>query len=165
MCHNLLQDKGDKPARVYADKIDTSHFRYAMRYTAANATRVLLNYGAMLTTVAWFFGRHLDLITAMLFSSLYLFAFVPLPALHLWQRLLYIVLAAVVLMIVPLGYFVVVDGMHSANLLRETIEIVVIFGLLGPQTFVFLLTYIVLDLPVRKFSKAQTAVPVRESTI
>ncbi len=68
-------------------------------------------------------------------------------------------------MIVPLGYFVVVDGMHSANLLRETIEIVVIFGLLGPQTFVFLLTYIVLDLPVRKFSKAQTAVPARDSTI
>ncbi len=136
-----------------------------MRYMVLNTIRVLLSYIAMLTTVAWFFGRYVDFTIALLFSSLYPFAFVPLPALHLWKRLLYIVLAAVVLMIVPLGYFVVVDGMDSANLLRETIAIVVIFGLLGPQTFVFLLTYIVLDLPVRKFSKAQIAVPARESTI
>ncbi|OCP23176.1 hypothetical protein BC361_23460 [Ensifer sp. LC54] len=135
-----------------------------MRYMVLNTIRVLLSYSAMLTTVAWFFGR-LDLTMALLFSSLYLFAFVPLPAVRLWKRLLYITLAAVVLMIVPFGYFVVVDGTDSVNLLLERIAIVVLFGLLGPQTFVFLLTYIALDLPVRKLAKAQIAAPAREGTI
>ncbi|HEV7321563.1 MAG TPA: hypothetical protein VGO04_23410 [Ensifer sp.] len=132
-----------------------------MRYMLVNTIRVLLSYGAMLATVTWFFGRHLDFTTALLFSSLYLFAFAPLPARRLWKRLLYIVLAAVVLMIVPLGYFVVIDGTHSVNLLLETIAIVVIFGLLGPQTIAFLLTYIALEIPVRRIAKAPGTAPLQ----
>ncbi|MEI2296769.1 hypothetical protein [Ensifer sp. MJa1] len=119
----------------------------------------------MLTTVAWFFGRYVDFTTALLFSSLYLFALVPLSARPLWKRLLCICLAAVVLMIVPFGYFFVANSIDSVNFLLETIAIVVIFGLFGPQTFVFLLTYIALDLPVRRIAKAQIALPARESTI
>ncbi|OCO98904.1 MULTISPECIES: hypothetical protein [unclassified Ensifer] len=136
-----------------------------MRYMVLNTIRVLSSYIAMLTAVAWFFGRYVDFTTALLFSSLYLFAFVPLPARRLWKRVLYICLAAVVLSIVPFTYFFVANRIDSVNFLLETIAIVVIFGLLGPQTFVFLLTYIALDLPIRRIAKLQIAESGREDTI
>lgn len=68
-------------------------------------------------------------------------------------------------MIVPFGYFFVAHSIDSVNFLLEIIAIVVIFGLLGPQSFVFLLTYIVLELPVRRFAKVQIAATARAGMI
>lgn len=130
-----------------------------MRYAVLNTVRVFLSYVVMLVFAAWSYDRHFTFSAAALFSLLYAFAFVPLPKAQLWKRLLYITLAAVPLMIVPLVHSAIFYRVGSLNVLWEGVQIVFLAGLLGPQYIVFLFTYIVLEfLIIRKFASAQTAI-------
>lgn len=130
-----------------------------MRYAVLNTVRVFLSYVVMLVFAAWSYDRHFTFSAAALFSLLYVFAFAPLPKAQLWKRLLYITLAAVPLMIVPLVHSAIFYRVGSLNVLWEGVQIVFLAGLLGPQYIVFLFTYIVLEfLIIRKFASTQTAI-------
>lgn len=124
-----------------------------MRYAVLNAVRVFISYAVMLVFAAWAYQRHFHFRAAAMISLLYVFAFVPLPKAHLWKRLLYITLAAVPLMIVPILHSVIFfGGARSLNFFWEEVEILFLVGLLGPHYIVFLLTYIALEfLIIRKF--------------
>ena len=127
-----------------------------MPYAVLNMVRVFLSYAVMLVFAGWAYQRHFTVGAAALFSLLYVFAFVPLPKVRLWKRLLYITLAVVLLMIVPLVHSAVFYRVGSFNVFWEGVEIMFLAGLLGPQYMVFLLTYVVLEfLIVKKFASTQ----------
>ncbi|MBP1882399.1 hypothetical protein [Sinorhizobium mexicanum] len=130
-----------------------------MRYVVLNTIRVFLSYVGMFVFAEWAYHRHFTFGVAALFSLLYVFAFVPLPKARLRKRLLYITLAAVPLMLVPLVHSMIFYRVGSLTVLWEGVEIVFLVGLLGPQYAVFLLTYVVLEfLIIRKFASTRTAI-------
>lgn len=136
-----------------------------MPYALLNAFRVIVSYAVMLAFAAWAYPRFFTFASATSVSLLYVFAFVPLSTVRLWKRLLYITLTALPLMIIPIGYSVLFGRVHSLNVFWETVEVTLLVGLLGPQYFVFLLIYIVLDFPLRRFVMAQIEALSRQGTI
>ncbi|MDW9415100.1 hypothetical protein GOB46_08700 [Sinorhizobium meliloti] len=130
-----------------------------MRYAVLNAVRVILGYAAMLVFSAWAYQRHFTFSLGALFSLLYVFAFVPLPRVCLWRRILYITAAAVPMMIVPIVHSLISYRIDSLGVLWEGVEIVFLVGLFGPQYAAFLLSYVVLEfLIIRRFVSKRTAI-------
>lgn len=123
-----------------------------MHYTFLNTVRVVLSFIVMLAFAAWAYQRFFTFASATSVSLLYIFAFVPFPAVRLWRRLLYITLAALPLMVVPIGYALFFGRVHSLAVFWETVEITFLVGLLGPQYLVFLLAYSSLEPAVRKLT-------------
>lgn len=134
-----------------------------MHYTFLNAVRVVLSYILMLVFAAWAYQRFFTFSAAASVSLLYIFAFIPLPAVRLWKRLVYITLAALPLMIFPIGYSVLYLRSDSLNAFWETVQITFLVGLLGPQYLVFLATYSSLEPAIRKLDAVRKPVSVSEA--
>ena len=134
-----------------------------MHYTFLNTVRVVLSYIVMLAFVAWAYQRFFTFSAAASVSLLYIFAFIPLPAVRLWKRLVYITLAALPLMIIPIGYSVLFLRSDNLNAFWETVQITFLAGLLGPQCLVFLIAYSSLEPVVGKLDAQRKLVPAREA--
>ena len=129
-----------------------------MHYTFLNAVRVVLSYILMLAFAAWAYQRFFTFSAATSVSLLYIFAFIPLPAVRLWKRLASITLAVLPLMIIPVGYSVLFLRADSLNAFWETVQVTFLVGLLGPQYIVFLVAYSLLEPVVRKLDAGRKLV-------
>ncbi|WP_429807246.1 hypothetical protein [Ensifer sp. B1-9] len=134
-----------------------------MHYTFLNAVRVVLSYIVMLAFAAWAYQRFFTFSAATSVSLLYIFAFVPLPAVRLWKRLVYITLAALPSMIIPIGYSVVFLRADNLNAFWEAVQITFLVGLLGPQYIMFLIAYSLLEPVVRRMDAARKLVSEGEA--